>query len=164
MNKIVILTGSNLGNPEIMLSSAAKELSNNFGLSLVNSPMVSSPPWGFNHPNDFLNQVLVFETTKSALECLQICLETEKKLGRTRGVNPGYSARLIDIDILFYNSEIIKTEELCIPHPKIHERRFTLFPLSLVIPEFVHPVLNKSISELLKECIDESIVKLKSCS
>lgn len=164
MNKIVILTGSNLGYSEEILCSAKDELSLNFGLPVEKSPLVSSPPWGFEHPNDFLNQVLIFETNKTANECIDLCLATEKKLGRTRGEKSGYSARLIDIDILFYNSEIINSNKLCIPHPRMHERRFTLFPLSLVIPEFVHPVLNKTISELLKECKDESLVILKTCS
>jgi 2-amino-4-hydroxy-6-hydroxymethyldihydropteridine diphosphokinase len=164
MNKIVILTGSNLGNSEILLSTTEDELSLNFGSPAAKSPLVCSPPWGFEHPNDFLNQVLVFETGKTAIECLELCLAIEKKLGRIRGEKSSYSARLIDIDILFYNSEILNSNKLCIPHPRMHERRFTLFPLSLVIPEFVHPVLNKTISDLLNECKDKSIVKLKTCS
>lgn len=160
MNRLVVLTGSNLGNSKVLLSAAEMELIKYTRNLLAKSPLVSSPPFGFEHPNNFVNQVLVFETKLLAEQCLEICLSIEKRLGRKRIRQKGYSARLIDIDILFYNSDVLNSKKLCIPHQKLHERRFTLLPLSLVMPDFVHPVLGKSIRELLENCEDKSVVRI----
>jgi 2-amino-4-hydroxy-6-hydroxymethyldihydropteridine diphosphokinase len=159
MNKLVIITGSNLGESKVLIREAKKNLEAVFGSTIADSPIVSSPAWGFKS-NDFINQVIVFETSFSPDECLSFCLETEKKLGRTRNSNGGYSDRLIDIDILFYNSEIIKSNNLTIPHPLLHLRKFALLPLTLLMPDFVHPVLNKTISDLLQNCSDTSSVSI----
>ena len=85
-----------------------------------------------------------------------MALSIEAKLGRKRSA-PGYASRTIDIDILFYNDNIINTGELTVPHPRLHLRNFTLMPLNDVSPQLLHPVLGKTISELLLGCKDKHL-------
>lgn len=160
MKQLVVLTGSNLGDKKNLLLKAENELSYFFGSPKKKSPLVKSEPWGFDHPEFFLNQVLVFETSLSPEECLASCLEVEKKLGRIRNAGKDYTARLIDVDILFYDSLVVSSENLVLPHPKMHERMFTLFPLAIVVPELYHPVFKMSVSELLLNCEDKSVVEV----
>ena len=121
------------------------------------SAVYESVPWGFNHPNNFLNQVLEVETITDPETLLIQLQEIEKVLGRIRN-SKRYSARTIDIDILFYAKLILNNESLVIPHPRITDRRFVLVPLCELIPDYRHPVLKKSIHELLNLCRDKAEV------
>ncbi len=121
------------------------------------SPIIESEAWGFESKQAFLNQVLIVETEYNAFEILDKTQEIEINLGRARK-NEQWVSRLIDIDILFYNDSIIESERLTIPHKYIQERRFTLLALEYVLKDYIHPVLEKSIQQLLLECKD----KLKS--
>ena len=95
-------------------------------------------------------------STRSAFDFLQRCLETEKRLGRIRlAGGPRYSSRPIDIDLLFYDSVILNTPDLILPHPRMQERNFVLTPLAEILPDFVHPVFQKTIATLLQECPDK---------
>ena len=125
----------------------------------LQSALYQSPPWGFDHDNLFLNQVLVLETDLVSEEILQACLQIETDLGRERKVQKGYSARLIDIDVLFVNDEVLESEQLILPHPKLHLRKFTLLPLVELMPDFIHPILHKSMQALLNACEDNSEVR-----
>ena len=98
-------------------------------------------------------------TEKDAEEVLQSCLQIEVDLGRKRTAQ-GYGARTIDIDVLFINDEVMETENLVLPHPRLHLRKFTLLPLVELIPDFVHPILQKSMQELLVVCEDNSEVSM----
>jgi 2-amino-4-hydroxy-6-hydroxymethyldihydropteridine diphosphokinase len=159
-HKIFLLLGSNLGESRAVFQTATQLLSLEFGALTHASSLYKSPPWGFESPNDFLNQLLVFTTHKPAVEVLKICLEVELKLGRTRKLNDErYESRIIDIDVLYFGNEVIDMSGLQIPHPKIQLRRFTLMPLVEVFPEMVHPLIGKSHQLLLAECVDESKVE-----
>ena len=159
MNKAVLLLGSNLGDSQFLFQQARSLIIDRLGMLNLQSALYQSPPWGFEHENNFLNQVLLLETDLTTGEILQTCLQIEKYLGRKRKENKGYSARVIDIDILFVNDEVLETDQLILPHPRLHLRKFTLLPLVELIPDFVHPTLQKSIQELLVACEDNSEVR-----
>lgn len=114
--------------------------------------------WGMTDQPDFLNQVLEVATTLSPEELLEQIKQIEQQMGRERRVKWG--ERLIDIDILFYEQAVIYTEKLKIPHPFLHERNFVLIPLQEIAPDFQHPVLQHSISQLLKSSKDLLYVKI----
>lgn len=154
MNKLVLLLGGNMGDREAVFNSAIDELSSSLGDVVLTSSLFESEAWGFESDNMFLNQVVVVDTARTADDCLKITQGIEKLLGRVRH-KQRYSSRLIDIDLLFYNDDIVNTPDLIIPHPRIQERNFVLEPLNEVMPDFVHPLLNKKISTLLVECTDQ---------
>ena len=158
MNKVVLLLGSNLGDGQLLFQQVISLIDDRLGKLEMQSALYQSPPWGFEHENDFINQVLIMNTEKDAEQVLQSCLQIEVDLGRKR-IAQGYGARTIDIDVLFVNDEVIETETLVLPHPRLHLRKFTLLPLVDLIPDFVHPTLQKSIQELLVTCEDNSEVR-----
>ena len=158
MNKVVLLLGSNLGDGQLLFQQVICLIDDRLGKLEMQSALYQSPPWGFEHENDFINQVLIMNTEKDAEQVLQSCLQIEVDLGRKR-IEQGYGARTIDIDVLFVNDEVMETESLVLPHPRLHLRKFTLLPLVDLIPDFVHPILQKSIQELLVTCDDNSEVR-----
>jgi 2-amino-4-hydroxy-6-hydroxymethyldihydropteridine diphosphokinase len=143
MNEVVLSLGSNLGNRQENLQKAFAVLQNKIG-NLVNySKIYERPAWGFQG-NDFYNAVVVLKTKLNPLEVLQSIKEIETRLGRNqKSINGVYQNRIIDIDILYYNNQILQTDELTVPHPKIQERNFVLVPLVEILPDFFHPVLQK---------------------
>ena len=148
-----LMTGSNLGNREENLKKATGEISGRAGRILYLSGMYVSDPWGNAHQEKFLNQLVVIETKTSARELLNICLATEQSLGRVRNKEQN-SPRTIDIDILFYGNDIIREDGLLVPHPRLHLRNFCLIPLLEVHPALVHPVFDKTVWQLYRECED----------
>jgi len=157
---VCILLGSNLGNREEQLQLATAEILRLCGDLLAKSSIYETKPWGFEDECDFLNQVIVIKTSQSPVNLLHQLLEIEIYLGRKRTNSDGYISRNIDIDILYYGNIVVETEKLSIPHPRLHLRRFTLVPLFELMPDFIHPVLQKSHSELLQTLDDSSAVKL----
>ncbi len=147
--------GSNLGNRLQNLQKAVFLLGNEVGQVTNISNVYESPSWGFDAP-DFLNACLIIETHIEPMGILGKILTIEKKLGRERSQNLGYKSRIIDIDILYYGNEILQSDSLTIPHPKLHERKFVLFPLADIAPQFYHPVLGKDTRNLIQECKDKS--------
>jgi 2-amino-4-hydroxy-6-hydroxymethyldihydropteridine diphosphokinase len=127
------------------------------GETLKTSFVYESPPWGFEHPSRFLNQAVKIRTGLSALELLKNILDIEETLGRLRRKDT-YEARTIDIDMLFFNDMVIQKKILIIPHPRLHLRRFALLPLADLDPELIHPLMGKSIVELITACPDKSNV------
>jgi len=152
-----LMTGSNLGNREENLQKAMEEIARKAGKVIYLSGIYVSDPWGNADQQQFLNQLVVIETGKTARELMDTCLETEKMLGRVRS-NEQNSPRTIDIDILFYGNDIIEEEGLMIPHPRLHLRNFCLIPLIEVHPALVHPVFNKTVWQLYRECSDRGRV------
>lgn len=147
--KITLGFGSNLGDRKEIILQAYTLLEEKLGKKTQESTMIETEAWGFESENLFLNSVAVFETNKSPRESLVICNEIEALLGRRRNPNATtYENRPIDIDILFYENEIIDEPDLKIPHPLIPQRDFVLIPLKELMPNFVHPVLQKAIKEL----------------
>ncbi len=160
MAKVILLTGSNLGDRFTYLNDSLLEISKTVGVLVMQSSLYESKPWGFESDNPFLNQVLVIETNLLPHVVLKEINIIEKELGRVR-LEEGYSDRVVDIDILFYDDKIIDTIDLIIPHARLHERRFTLEPLMEIMPDFIHPKLNKTIIELVDLCSDKEVpVKL----
>jgi len=153
LKRIFLLTGSSIEPRLVHLEKAVNEISLRVGTLVKKSSVYESEPWGFKAESAFLNQVIVVNSNKSPDEVLDELLSIERKMGRTR-VGKGYSSRIVDIDILFYNDELINQENLVIPHPRIHMRRFTLEPLVELAPGFIHPLLNKTNKELLNDCDD----------
>lgn len=148
MNTIYILGGSNLGNSEELLKQAESCLVQEVGEVVHASSVAISAPWGFHSENKFYNKLWVVETSKIAFETLEILQSIEVALGRKPKTKEGYESRFIDLDILFFNDEIIQTQRLTIPHPLLHKRLFTLDLLVEIAPDFCHPVFQKSIVEL----------------
>lgn len=157
--RVTTILGSNSGNKRKIITETIHRLST-AGKIVMASSLYETEPWGFESGENFLNQVVVFETSLSPQEFLKHCLQAEQYLGRIRNPQgPRYASRPIDIDILFYDSIVLDSPELTIPHPRIAERNFVLIPLQEIMPDFIHPVFHKTITELQKECKDKLIVK-----
>jgi 2-amino-4-hydroxy-6-hydroxymethyldihydropteridine diphosphokinase len=151
-NKVFLGLGSNLGNRAENLLMAQKLIEEKVGKTLSKSSIYETAAWGITEQNAFLNQVLEIETIFSPNAVLHLVLKIEKDMGRIREIKWG--ERSIDIDVLYYNNEIISTENLTVPHPFIQERKFVLVPLCEIAAAFIHPKLKKSNLELLKNCQD----------
>jgi 2-amino-4-hydroxy-6-hydroxymethyldihydropteridine diphosphokinase len=158
MIKAFLSLGSNIGDRHKLLSRAIRYINVGIGHIIDLSGVYETEAWGFDTEDKFLNMAVEIMTDYTPIEVLDKCHEIEEKLGRERLVGQAYTSRPIDIDILLYSNEIINTPELVIPHKHLAERRFVLEPLSEIAPEYVHPVLNITIKELLKKCPDDKDV------
>jgi 2-amino-4-hydroxy-6-hydroxymethyldihydropteridine diphosphokinase len=158
MKEVFLGIGTNLGDRENNLKEAVARIEEHIGRVLKCSSLYETEPWGFDSGNQFLNIVLKVETKLEPSGVLGRILMIETLLGRVRGEKQ-YSSRVIDIDILFYEDQIIEEKSLTIPHPLMHKRRFVLVPLCEIEPEWVHPILKKTIVIMLKTCGDRSQVK-----
>lgn len=157
MNRVYILLGANLGDPLKQLESARKAIALRLGDIIDASGIYESEAWGVTDQPVFLNQVLLVASELTAEEILNEALQIEQDLGRVRLQKWG--SRVIDIDLLYFNEEIINLENLQIPHPYIAERNFTLLPLVELSPQYIHPFLKKSNKDLLLESNDKLEVK-----
>lgn len=155
INKVIIGLGSNMGNRLLMLNNACCFIDEKIGAVIKRSGIYKTPPLGFISDTDFYNMVIIVETNKGSGFVIDTLLEIEKNMGRSRVVK-GYSSRPIDLDILFFNQQIIKTKKLVVPHPMLHLRRFVLQPLCDIDSMFLHPELNKTAGQLLSNCSDNS--------
>lgn len=158
MNKVFILLGTNLGNRKENLRTALMNITENCGTIILRSNIYETDPWGFETEHFFLNQVVQIETSFNPNELLDKLLIIESQMGRER-LTKGYSSRKIDLDILYFNSEIIQSEKLTIPHPRMHERNFTMTPMAEIAPNFVHPVLKISQQQILNKIVDKKSVR-----
>ena len=157
MNSTYLLLGSNMGNSGERLQTAIKNIEKKIGSVIRISSLYATAAWGNTDQPDFLNQVIVVQTTLTAIEVLHQVFAIEKQMGRIRTIKN--APRIIDIDILFFNKEIISDSQLTVPHPEIANRRFVLIPLNELSPNLLHPVHNKTIHQLLAECTDPLKVK-----
>jgi 2-amino-4-hydroxy-6-hydroxymethyldihydropteridine diphosphokinase len=151
MNEAVLLIGGNLGNRLENIRRTVDYIEERIGKIQRRSSVYESEPWGFESEHRFLNVVVVVETPLQPESLLQEAHEIETLMGRIR-TGTAYTSRTMDIDILFFNDEVIDTKMLTIPHPRLHKRHFALLPLHEIMPDRVHPGLGKSVSELLVEC------------
>ncbi len=152
MNGIFLIIGGNLGDRVRNLKHCIQHIETHIGQIMHSSAIYETASWGKTDNPAYLNQVLQIQTTLSPQELIQTCLKIEHMMGRQR--TEIWASRIIDIDILFYNQQIIQEQNLTIPHPYLHQRRFTLLPLCDVAKDFIHPILQKSIHTLLIECQD----------
>lgn len=148
MSMLYLGLGTNIGDKEANLNKAICELSLIFGAYLKCSQFYKSKPWGFNSENEFLNAVVIFNVDIAPVEILSKTQQIEKNLGRKTKTVAGYTDRIIDIDILLIDNQIVDEPLLQIPHPLITSRDFVLFPLAEVAGDIIHPVLKKSFNEL----------------
>jgi 2-amino-4-hydroxy-6-hydroxymethyldihydropteridine diphosphokinase len=160
MNKVYLLIGGNMGDRMANLDIALNLMELNLGAIIQISSRYETAAWGLTDQPNFLNQAVLMHTSLSANDLMQAILDVEKLMGRERTIPLG--PRNIDIDIIYYNDEIINNESLTVPHPKITERRFVLLPMVEIAPHYIHPILSKSNTLLLKECGDSLAVHKKT--
>ena len=156
MKQTVLLLGSNIDNRFDLLASASSLITARIGQLAAASSIYESDPWGYDSKNSFLNQAVLIKTNFSPEKVLETCLSIEAKLGRTRLKNKTYADRNIDIDVLLYEELIICTDNLEIPHPRMHQRRFCMEPLAEIAPNWVVPTFQKTTSQVLALCSDPS--------
>lgn len=157
MNKVFLLIGGNIGDRLQNLNQAITGLSAACGPVIQQSAVYETAAWGNTDQAAFLNQALILSTSLTARELMSTILSIEEEMGRRRLEK--FGPRVIDIDILFFNEEIMNEPNLTIPHPQLQNRRFVLVPLHEIAPALVHPVLHKTIEQLLAECPDELEVR-----
>jgi len=149
MSKVYIGIGSNLGKREENCKKAIRLLTEK-GIALTKrSSMIETQPWGVTEQPDFINMAIETETALEPEELLHLLKKIEIEAGR----QPAYrwGPRAVDLDILLYDDLVLKTPELEIPHPGLEQREFVLRPLAELAPDLIHPVIQKSIKDLLKE-------------
>jgi 2-amino-4-hydroxy-6-hydroxymethyldihydropteridine diphosphokinase len=157
MNSAYLITGGNMGQRDEQLAYAARLIEERCGNIIDRSSLYETAAWGKTDQASFLNQALVLETSLNARDLLNEILYIENLMGRDRIEK--YGPRIIDIDIILFNHQVIKENGLTIPHPEMSKRRFVLEPLNEVIPAYIHPVYFKTIKELLDQCNDTLPVK-----
>ena len=179
MKEVLIGLGSNLGDRAGNIEKALDLVNQQIGQVNARSSWIESEPWGYQSSNWFLNRVVVVDFDESLLssgiktntlcnaenpeylkarELLRSLREIETASGRVRTV--GYTDRMIDLDILFYGNAVIDSQELTVPHPHLHERRFILVSLMELCPDRIHPRLGETIRELMEKCTDRGLVRI----
>jgi len=158
LRKVYISLGSNKGDKFKNLQEAINAIHLKIGNIAIISKVYTSPAFGFQG-DDFFNACLILETSFKPQKLLKELLKIEKSLGRIRSKAKGYQARIIDLDILFFEDEIVNTKTLQIPHPEMHKRKFVLQPLSDIAPNTRHPKFEKEVLTLLEECKDKSVLE-----
>jgi 2-amino-4-hydroxy-6-hydroxymethyldihydropteridine diphosphokinase len=153
MNIAYLLIGGNLGNRSANLQKAMHLIEQNCAQVVQSSAIYETAAWGLNNQPAFYNQALKIHTNLPADSLMEALLLIEKEMGRIRTLKMG--PRTIDLDMLFYNQLVLNTELLVLPHPALSQRRFVLMPLFEIAPDLIHPIFQKNIEQLLKECPDQ---------
>jgi 2-amino-4-hydroxy-6-hydroxymethyldihydropteridine diphosphokinase len=157
--KYLLLIGSNLGNRKLLLEQAVESIGAVSVGPVVCSQLYESEPWGFDSKDWFLNRAVSISSEMEPPQMLSALLKIEKSMGRLRSDLPGYASRSIDIDILLAGAQIINTDVLQIPHPRMHQRKFVLLPAAEIAGAWVHPIFGANLNELLEQCKDKSNVR-----
>tara|TARA_B100000524_G_scaffold341637_1_gene235913 strand:- start:57 stop:551 length:495 start_codon:yes stop_codon:yes gene_type:complete len=157
MRKIYLSIGSNKGNRYSFIKEALRLIQKDIGEVILISKIYETKSWGFQS-DDFLNLCILIKSELIPAELIIKLKNLEEKIGRERN-NEKIEAREIDIDILFYSDEIVNQKDLIIPHQRLHLRNFVLYPLNDIAADFIHPILLKSVNELLNECEDNDTPK-----
>ena len=152
-----LILGSNIGDRIENIKTAVNTIKLYIGHVVRASSIYLTEPWGHTDQPAFYNQVIEIETELDAVETLIKVLAIEESMGRVR--KKKWAERIIDIDILYFDDQVISRKNLSIPHPGIPDRRFVLVPLCELIPDSIHPVLNVSNADLLKATKDQLGVK-----
>ncbi len=151
-NTAYLLTGGNMGDRKRYLDEAAGAVEKSCGRIILRSAIYETEAWGMHDQEPFLNQALCITTELEPETLLNSILHIETELGRRREIK--YGPRTIDIDILFYGDVVLRQPGLIIPHPELHNRRFALQCLYDIAPDLLHPVLARTVKELLAVCTD----------
>ena len=160
MTRCYLLFGSNQGDKKVLWDQACHAIHKRCGMLVETSSLYLSEPWGFEAEEWFLNALIVIETDLSPDKLMDELLDIERELGRVRHPEKeGYSSRTIDLDILYYGDQIIRTTKVTAPHPRLQFRKFALMPLCEIIPDFIHPELHLSQQQLLERCHDGTTVQ-----
>jgi len=157
MNRVYLLTGGNVGNRQQYLYESSRLIGESCGKIIEHSAIYETAPWGKTDQAAFLNQALELSCLLPATDLMKQLLIIEQTCGRIRAEK--YGPRTIDIDILLFNNEIIQSDFLTIPHPQMANRRFVLQPLNEIAAGYLHPVLKKTIAQLLQDCPDKLPLK-----
>lgn len=168
MSRVVLLTGSNHPDKEAILSRTASLLGERIGAITAASQIYYSEPWGFQAERAFANQALAIETTLSPHEVLNAALATEQTVGRDReaelreksATGERYASRTVDVDVMFYDDEIIDTPRLKVPHPLLHLREFALEPLCEIMAEYRHPQMGRMLKDIYEELKGDAAQKI----
>ena len=158
MKELYLGIGTNEGNRTANLALVRRLLRRRVGLIIKESSIYQTAAWGKEDQEDYYNQVLLVKTNLPLLEAFRECQIIEQKMGRIR--NEQWAARIIDVDLLYFEEETADSEGLILPHALMTKRRFVLAPLAEVAPQKVHPILKKTSLELLEECTDTLAVHL----
>lgn len=154
---LVLHFGSNIGNRIKFLKDALNKTEKAFGKPLATSSIYQTQAWGFSGQPDFLNMAAIYETSIKPEDVLKAIKNIEVETGRIHREH--WHERELDIDIIFYDNQIIEKPDVHIPHPRMHERNFVLVPLNEICPDYIHPVFKVSVSQLLKQSTDKLIVE-----
>lgn len=158
---IILSIGSNKGDRLKNIQECIALIHRKVATVIKASRLYQTPAWGFEG-EAFYNAALLVHSHKPAEKVLQEVLNIEKGLGRTRTETTTYTSREIDIDIIAYGNQVIKTESLEVPHPRMHQRHFVLQPLLDLQLDYIHPILKRNIAELIKECPDSNSYEIVS--
>jgi len=153
MNEVFILLGGNLEDKSKIFEETRKLIGERIGLLTKQSSVYVTEPWGFDSEL-FWNQALIVKTTLNPREILLQTQLIEKLMGRVKNSDL-YEARVIDIDLLFYNDLVLNTPDLILPHPKMGDRKFVLIPVNEIAPNKCHPVSGMKVEEMLRLCSDQ---------
>ncbi len=151
--QVILSLGSNQGNRLENIEQAIASIHHEVATVVKVSSLYESDSWGFES-DSFYNCAVAVHTNLTPVKLIKKILKLEKKLGRIRTDSPTYQPRIIDIDIIAYGEEVVHLELLEVPHNQLQNRLFVLLPLSEIVSDWMHPITNKSISELLSECTD----------
>ncbi|HKJ79566.1 MAG TPA: 2-amino-4-hydroxy-6-hydroxymethyldihydropteridine diphosphokinase [Prolixibacteraceae bacterium] len=158
MHNVFLGIGGNLGNKTENFKNVFKIIIREIGNITLTSSVYETPPWGFQAKESFWNQVLQVETELLPGEVLSKIHNIEDRFGRIRD-NKNYTSREMDIDIIYYDDSFLENENLIIPHPLLHQRKFVLVPLAEIAPNLKHPLLRLTSLQMLENCKDESVIK-----
>ena len=154
MSRIYLGIGSNLGDKEQNIKTALKLVEERAGKIIIQSSICQTMPWGFHSDNIFFNAAACVETNLTPMQVLSVIKMIEMEMGRTSKSSQGmYADRIIDLDLLFYEDQVINEVMLTVPHPLLQYRMFVLMPMTEIAPDLVHPVLKLPMRELLTRLV-----------
>jgi 2-amino-4-hydroxy-6-hydroxymethyldihydropteridine diphosphokinase len=158
--KLVLSLGSNLGNRYAYLLRTIQKIEKYFNSKPVIAHFYETPPWGNENQSRYINTAIYLHTDIPIDQCLKKVQAIEKEMGRLK--TEKWGPRMIDIDILFYEDDVVEIDELVVPHQYLHQRAFVLKPLQDILPNFIHPLKNKTIIQLIEDIDDNTLLFSKT--